>query len=387
MVTYTVQPALKNEEQATGSVPIRILIVDDEPGTLQLLRMVLQADGNMVHEARDGLDAIAEFDRTQPALVLLGIMLPKADGLDVLRVIREKDAVVGVMMISALSSEQLAVRAMLGGADDYLSKPLSLKTLRLRIRQVLDRVQLRRQNLRLQQQLVTANEKLSRYMAPPLIASLLASPSPPILGGERKLITVLFLDFCNSTSVTNNYPPDEVVRLLNDYFALMTTSVIENGGYLDKIMGDGLMALFNVPEPYVDHAMRAVRCALEIRRQVRTWNDTQATSIPQLQIRVGIHTGEAVVGNIGTSNLMTFTAIGRAVNLAKRLEEEACPGQILISEATSQQLDRQELGAAKHQIEPLGRRRLQGFEQPLELLQLVDVVAPAEFPAPASTPG
>jgi DNA-binding response OmpR family regulator len=103
--------------------PVKILIVDDEPGTLQLLRTVLQPDGHIIYEARDGAEAIAEFYRVRPDLVLLDVMLPKVDGLDVLRAIREQDTMAGVIMISALSSEQLAVRSMLGGADDYLSKP------------------------------------------------------------------------------------------------------------------------------------------------------------------------------------------------------------------------------------------------------------------------
>jgi adenylate cyclase len=351
---------------------VRILIVDDEPGSLQLLRTVLQAEGHQVYEARDGIDALAEFSRVQPDLVLLDVMLPRMDGLDVLQTIRAQDAMAGVMMFSALSSEQLAVRAMLTGADDYLSKPLSLKTLRMHIRQVLDRVQLRRQNLSLQRQLVAANEKLRHYMAAPLLETLLASPSPPSLGGERQTVTILFLDFCDFTATTINYPADEVVRILNEYFALLTTAVLENGGYLDKIMGDGFMALFNVPVSQSAHATMAVRSAMEMRKRVNQWNQEQTGPLPLMNIRVGIHTGEAIVGNIGTSNLMNFTAIGREVNLTKRLEEEAMPGQILISLATRTLLDLKQLGLAPEQIEAVGRRKLRGFHQLLEVFQIVD---------------
>ncbi|RIK35504.1 MAG: hypothetical protein DCC55_30145 [Chloroflexi bacterium] len=357
--------------------PLQILIVDDEPGTVQLLRLVLQADGHAIFHANDGAEAIAEFIRIQPDLVLLDVLLPKVDGLDVLRAIRAQDPVVGVIVITALSSEQLAVQAMVAGADDYLSKPLPLKTLRLHIRQVLDRVELRRQNMKLQQQLVAANEKLRRYMAAPLLETLLADPDLPTLGGDRQTVTILFLDFCEFTAATLDFPPDEVVRIMNDYFALLTGAVLDNGGYLDKIMGDGFMALFNMPTPQVDHAAQAVRSALEMRRRVHEWNRREERAMPQMKIRVGIHTGEAVVGNIGTASLMNFTAIGREVNLAKRIEEEAQPGQILLSASTYGLVDLDALGLAPSQVVSAGWRQLRGFNHLVELFEIVEAVTPA----------
>jgi adenylate cyclase len=356
--------------------PLQILIVDDEPGTLQLLRLVLQADGHTIFQARDGDEAITEFVRIRPDLVLLDILLPKVDGMDVLRAIREQDAVAGVIVITALSSEQLAVQAMVAGADDYLNKPVALKTLRLHIRQVLGRVELRRQNAHLQQQLVMANEKLRRYMAPPLLETLLADPNQPTLGGNRQTVTILFLDFCDFTAATRDFPPDEVVRMMNDYFALLTGAVLDNGGYLDKIMGDGLMALYNMPAPQADHAPQAVRSALEMRRRIQVWNGQRASGLPQLNVRVGIHTGEAVVGNIGTANLMNFTAIGREVNLAKRIEEEAQPGQILLSAGTYALVEPDALGLTPSQVVSAGWRQLHGFNHPVELFEICTEAMP-----------
>jgi class 3 adenylate cyclase len=305
-------------------------------------------------------------------MVLLDVMLPKIDGLDVLRAIREQDPIAGVIMISALSSEQLAVRSMLGGADDFLSKPLTLKTIRVRMRQVLDKVNLRRHNAMLQEQLIAANERLRRYMAAPLIETLLASPGLPSLGGDRQAVTIMFLDFCDFTALTLHLPPDEVVRMLNQYFALLTTSVLENGGYLDKIMGDGFMALFNVPMRQANHATKAVRCALEMRNRINSFNRDHRAGRPRMHIRVGIHTGEAVVGNIGSPKLMNFTAIGREVNLAKRLEEEAEACQILFSAATRDLLDLEELGVDPNQLVSLGPRYLHGFDMPQEVFHITD---------------
>jgi class 3 adenylate cyclase len=109
-----------------------------------------------------------------------------------------------------------------------------------------------------------------------------------------------------------------------------------------------------------------------MRNRVRLWNREHNGGTPLMHIRVGIHTGEAVVGNIGTPNLMNFTAIGREVNLAKRLEEEAGPDQIWFSAATHSMLDLTQLGLEPWQVESVGLRRVQGFSSPQEVFQIVD---------------
>ncbi|MBX3014731.1 MAG: response regulator [Caldilineaceae bacterium] len=347
----------------------KILLVDDEPSTLQLVRKILQADGHKVYEAIDGMQALEVFETVRPDLVLLDVVIPKIDGLGVLQEIRRRDRLAGVIMVSALTSEQLAVKSMLSGADDYISKPFKLNTIRLHIRQVMDKVHLRRHNATLQDQLLHANEKLRHYMAAPLVETLMASPTLPSLGGTRQVVTVLFMDFCNSTSIAQHFTPDQLLQLLNDYFAELATAVFENGGYMDKIMGDGFMALFNVPTVLPDHATMAVRAALQMRRQLVYKN--QQHEVP-MNIRVGIHTGEAVVGNIGTPRLMNYTAIGDAVNLAKRLEESSEPGQILLSAVTHNLLNLQRLETESIQLCPLGQRKFKGFEKLEDIYHIMD---------------
>ncbi len=339
-------------------------MVDDEPGTVQLVRKILQADGHEVFEAGDGQQAIEMFNATNPDLVLLDVVIPKIDGLGVLQEIRRRDRLTGVIMVSALTSEQLAVKSMLSGADDYISKPFKLKTIRMHIRQVMDKVHLRRHNALLQEQLIAANEKLRHYMADPLIESLMASTSLPILGGERQLVTVLFMDFCNSTPLAQHTPPDELLHTLNEYFALLGDAVLAHGGYMDKIMGDGFMALFNVPSPQPDHATNAVRTAIDMCKHLMTKNQTN--KLP-MNIRVGIHTGEAVVGNIGMPRLLNYTAIGETVNLAKRLEEYSEPGDILISAATYNALNFDMLQEDANRIEAFGPRQFKGFNSSVDV--------------------
>lgn len=349
--------------------PLRILLVDDEPSTLQLVRKVLEADGHEIFEAVDGEQAVEIFHQTQPDLVLLDIVLPKMDGLAVLQNIREHDAITGVIMVSALSSEQLAVRSMLAGADDYVSKPFKLKTIRMDIRRVMDKVKLRRRNEALQAEVEEANQKLKDifkiFMPPSLAEEMLASPTLPQLGGERKLITIMFMDICDFTPFAHQYPPDQVVRILNEMLAVVTTPISENGGFLDKIMGDGFMALFPADKGQ-DHAQNAVSSAIAMRKGVDQWNQNQTRKI---DISIGINTGEAVVGNIGTQEMMNYTAIGDTVNLAKRLQESGEKGQILVSADTYQMLNTDDLYVDSIEFTTLGSRLVKGRSTPVQVFQ------------------
>ncbi len=349
--------------------PLRILLVDDEPSTLQLVRRVLEADGHEIFEAVDGEQAVEIFHETRPDLVLLDIVLPKMDGLAVLQKIRENDSITGVIMVSALSSEQLAVRSMLAGADDYVSKPFKLKTIRMDIRRVMDKVNLRRRNAALQEEVREANQKLKDifkiFMPPSLADEMLASPTLPQLGGERKLITIMFMDICDFTPFAHQYPPDQVVSILNEMLAVATTPISENGGFLDKIMGDGFMALFP-SDKSADHAQNAVRSAVTMWQRVTQWNLDKTRKI---DISIGINTGEAVVGNIGTQEMMNYTAIGDTVNLAKRLQESGHNGQILVSSDTFQLLNTNELYSNSIELSSLGSRVVKGRSTPVEVFQ------------------
>lgn len=376
---------LLDSPKLTGSQPLKILLVDDEPTTLQLVRRMLQADGHDLYEATDGEQAVKLFDEIRPDLVLLDVVIPKMDGLEVLAELRKRDKMAGIIMVSALTSEQLAVKSMLGGADDYVNKPFRLKTIRLSIRQVMDKVRLRRRNANLQAELIAANQRLRQYMAQPLVETLLSSQQPPRLGGVREIVTALFLDFSDFTSLSETLPPDDVVQILNDYYAFLTNIVIEHGGFLDKIMGDGFMALFNAPTTYVDHAERAVRSAIAMRREIHQRNQARTH---RLSARIGIHTGEAVVGNIGASVLMNYTAIGDAINLAKRLEESCESNQILITVDTLRHLSETTTRWDLIEFVSLGTRQFKGRRAAIEVFAVEDRAlcepAPTESAKPAS---
>lgn len=359
-----------NGHREPGS-PLRILLVDDEPSTLQLVRKVLQADGHEIYEAIDGEQAMEVFEQARPDLVLLDIVIPKMDGVEVLKLIRTQDKMSGVIMVSALTSEELAVRSMLAGADDYVSKPFKLKTIRMNIRRVMEKVRLRRRNYELQKEVDSATAKLREifklYMAPSLAEDMLQNPSLPQLGGENKLVTIMFVDICDFTRLSHQLPPSQVVSILNKILAIVTTTVPENGGFLDKIMGDGFMALFPADKsPY--HANNAIKSAVAMYSRITDWNKGKERPI---NITIGINTGEAVVGNIGTEEMMNYTAIGDSVNLAKRLQEVGEDGQILVGEDTYQYIDADELYAASVVVEPFGEpRAVKGRNEAVQIYQV-----------------
>jgi class 3 adenylate cyclase len=155
------------------------------------------------------------------------------------------------------------------------------------------------------------------------------------LGGARQPISVLFADVRGFTKLAEQLQPEMLFDALNYHLSLGAQAVLNHEGTLDKFMGDAIMAFFNAPLPQPDHALRAVATAVEMQARMAS----KAKTVPlqlRLQFGIGIASGEAVVGNIGTAQLMNYTVIGHSVNLAKRLQEAAKGGQILIDDSTYQ---------------------------------------------------
>jgi adenylate cyclase len=173
------------------------------------------------------------------------------------------------------------------------------------------------------------------YVSPHMMDRILENPGTLDISGDRKQLSILFSDIKGYTTLSQSLPPSAIVDLLREYLEAMTRVLFEHGGTVDKIMGDGIMAFFGDPVPQEDHALRAVRTAMamqaELNKMQRTWI---AEGKAGLQVRIGIATGDVYVGNIGSKHHIEYTAIGRTVNLAARLESKAPPGGILISRET-----------------------------------------------------
>jgi len=180
-----------------------------------------------------------------------------------------------------------------------------------------------------------ARANYSRFMPEYVVRQMLEHPESFKLGGVNQNITVLFADVRGFTRLAEHAPPEQVVQLLNQYFSAMSDIIFANGGTLDKYIGDGLMALFGAPTTTPEDAANAVTVAVEMQRRIEQLNEDFVTGgLPEISIGVGLHTGEATVGYIGSERRTEYTAIGDTVNLASRLESNSGGGQILLSEAT-----------------------------------------------------
>lgn len=210
-----------------------------------------------------------------------------------------------------------------------------------------------------------ARANYSRFMPEYVVQQLLENPNSFRLGGANQIITILFADIRGFTTFAEGEKPEKVVGLLNQYFSAMTEIIFEHGGTLDKYIGDGLMALFGAPTATPYDAANAVKAAVAMQRRLLTLNpELLEQGYSQIAVGIGLHTGEATVGYIGSEQRSEYTAIGDAVNLASRLESNTVGGQILISS---------ECAAAAGDIFPLARREamtVKNRKQPVELYEI-----------------
>jgi class 3 adenylate cyclase len=211
------------------------------------------------------------------------------------------------------------------------------------------------ENARLYKQI---DQLFRQYLPASVATALLSDPAQAALGGAEREITVLFGDLRGFTSLSERLSPPELVDLLNRYYGAASPVVLEHGGTIDKFMGDALMALFNAPATQADHALRACRAALAMQQAIAPISSA-APDMPHFGI--GITTGPALVGNIGSEAIRNFTAIGDTVNLASRLQSRAAGGQILIN-ASTYALVRDHV-----EVSSLGQIQLKGKQAPVEV--------------------
>lgn len=210
----------------------------------------------------------------------------------------------------------------------------------------------------------TIRNVFERYVTPTVVEQLLSKPDTLALGGARRPITTLFADLRGFTALSEKLDPEVLFETLNHHLSLGAEAVLNYEGTLDKFMGDAVMAFFNAPLPQTDYALRAVQAAVEMQRRIAATSRLRA-QLQRLQFGVGIATGDAVVGNIGTAQLMNYTAIGTSVNLARRLQESARGGQILIDQATYQ------AAADRIKARPLGLLEVKGMREPLPVFDVL----------------
>lgn len=203
-----------------------------------------------------------------------------------------------------------------------------------------------------------------RYVTRQVVEKILAEKDLVHLAGDRREVSILFADIRGFTRLSRNMPPEEIIALLNCYFAPIIDVIIKSEGVLDKFIGDGFLAFWNAPLPQQDYALKTCKVALDIKRAVTGLNrERHEKGEIVINMGMGIHTGTAIAGNIGSPQRMEYTIIGESVNFAERLQEAAERGEILVSERTYQLVgDRMKFKPRKLRIEDYGDKEIEVFE-------------------------
>jgi PAS domain S-box-containing protein len=209
------------------------------------------------------------------------------------------------------------------------------------------------------------HDMFRRYVSPAVVDRLPSNPVDLQLGGHRQEVSILFADIRGFTTFSEKLAPEELVDTLNEYLSMAATSILMFEGTLDKFIGDAVMGIFNAPLEQPDHILRAVRAAAAMQRVITEYHKNIGQE-RGLTFGVGIHAGEAVVGNVGMSDRMDYTAIGDTVNVAKRIQENAVGGKVLLSETVYRTV-RDSIKAVFFQ-----ELQLRGREQPVRTYELLD---------------
>lgn len=355
-----------------------VLVVDDNPDLRTYVSGILKQVGYQVCTARNGSEGFQVAQQQRPHLIVTDLMMPLVSGLDLIQMIRTDETLKGtpVILLTAKVDEDTRIEGTERGADAYLAKPFNDRELLAEVRNLLALKANERRVAELNTYLTES--VLRRFLPPAMVQKAAAGELGLDLRPEPRLITVLFSDIIGFTQLSNTLRSRRVAELLNEYLAEMTHAIFENGGTVDKFMGDAVLALFGAPEELSpnEQVRRAIASARQMYHSLHALNERwQAQGISQVQFRCGIHQGTAVVGMFGSQERADYTAIGPSVNIAARIQEAAEPDCILVSAAVADYLSEEEIT----KVSPLN---LKGIDETV-LTFAVDPGSPPDSSAPS----
>jgi len=312
----------------------KILVADDE---VDLEILIKQKFRKQIREhkyefifAVNGNDALIKLQQhTDIEVVLSDINMPEMDGLTLLTKLKEMSPLIKSVIVSAYGDMENIRIAMNRGAFDFLCKPVNFEDLELTMEKTIQHVAQLRETLKA----IKENNILRMYVDETVLDFMGGREfESSLMANETVNATVAFIDICSFTSITENETPDNTVNLLNKYFDVIVKEIIAQNGYIDKFIGDAVMAVFR--NDY--HLDKAIEASLAVRKHIETFPKQQEAKTFLPKVSIGIHSGEMISGNIGSASLrrLDYTVIGDVVNVAQRLQGIAKAGQILITESS-----------------------------------------------------
>jgi signal transduction histidine kinase/response regulator RpfG family c-di-GMP phosphodiesterase len=323
-----------------------VLIVDDNRDMRSYIANIITQAGYQVCTAYNGANGFEQVRKHRPNLIVTDLMMPKVSGLDMIHMIREAPEYAGtpIILVTAKADEETRIEGVEKGADAYLSKPFSKRELLAEVHNLLALKENERKVAQLNQYLTES--VLKRFLPPIMVEKAAAGELSLDLRPEPRMITVLFSDIVGFTEIANTLRSRRVAELLNQYLGEMTKAIFENGGTVDKFMGDGVLALFGAPEETSpnEQIRRAIATARQMKKSLNALNQTwREQGIMPVKFRCGIHQGTAVVGVFGSAERSDYTAIGPTVNIASRIQSAAEPDCILVSAVVADYLEEEEI--------------------------------------------
>jgi adenylate cyclase len=316
----------------------KILVADDEADLEILIKQKFrQKIREQQYEfvfAINGNDALTKIAlHPDIDIVLSDINMPEMDGLTLLSRLGESSPLIKSVIVSAYGDMDNIRTAMNRGAFDFITKPINFEDLSLTMEKTIRHVGQTRDTIRA----IKENNILKMYVDESVLKFMGSREfETSLMHNESVEATVVFLDICSFTAISESEPANTVVKLLNTYFDVMVKEIIAQGGHVDKFIGDAIMAVFRGNY----HLDRAIDASLAVRTQVEKLPSTSGNVEFKPKVSIGINSGEMISGNIGSANLrrLDYTVIGDAVNVAQRLQSVAREGQIIISEDTYQKV-------------------------------------------------
>ncbi len=330
------------EDATEEEAPAHVLIVDDNADLRRYVGAILKRSGYRISSARHGAEGLQRAREEPPDLILTDLMMPQMSGLEMIQAIRQQPEIKGtpIVLLTAKADEETRIEGAEQGADAYLSKPFNHRELLAEVRNLLALKASERRVAKLNQYLTKT--VLQRFLPQSLVTKAAKGELTLDLRPEPKLVTILFSDIVGFTQLSNTLRSRRVAELLNEYLTEMTHAIFDNGGTVDKFMGDAILAIFGAPEETSpnEQVRQAINSARQMYRSLKTLNQHwKEHGISEVQFRCGIHQGTAVVGMFGGIERSDYTAIGPSVNIAARIQEAADPGSILVSAAVADYLD------------------------------------------------
>ena len=305
-----------------------MLVVDDTPENLDVLVGILKPHYKL-KLATHGQKALDICASHPPDLILLDVMMPGMDGLEVCRRLKQMRNCydIPVIFVTALQDACDEVEGFEAGCVDYIHKPLSPAIVLARVKSHLQ-LQASRQFIR---------NTFGRYLSDDIVSQIIDTPGGLEPGGEMRELSILMADLRGFTRISEAMPAAHILQIVNTYLDVMTDIILRHKGTIEEFIGDGILATFGAPVGLADHALQAVHCAIEMQQAIPSLNKRlMVLGLPQIEMGIGIHTGKAIVGNIGCKKRMKYGAIGQVVNIAARIESCAIGGQVMVSEVTRQ---------------------------------------------------